>query len=70
MYRAAFAFLVVFSLSARSAPADPAPTLSIVADPAAGQPAQHGMEKIFAALKDKQIPFEIVPRRTRRKAKC
>ena len=61
MYRAAFAFLVVFSLSVRAAPADPAPTLSIVADPAAGQPAQHGMEKIFAALKDKQVSFEIVP---------
>ena len=61
MYRAAFAFLVVFSLSVRAAPADPAPTLSIVADPAAGQPAQHGMEEIFAALKDKQVSFEIVP---------
>jgi len=36
------------------------PLISIVANPSSGEIAQHGMEKITAALKEKQITFETV----------
>ena len=38
----------------------PPPVVSIIADSAPGQPAQHGIDKIIAALKDKQVSFETV----------
>jgi hypothetical protein len=38
----------------------PPPVVSIIADSAPGQPAQHGFDKIIAALKDKQVTFETV----------
>ncbi len=38
----------------------PAPVVSIIADSVSGQPAQHGIDKIIAALKDKQVSFEAV----------
>jgi hypothetical protein len=36
------------------------PTISIVTDPEPGQVEEHGLEKIIAALKDKQVSFETV----------
>ena len=36
----------------------PIPVVSIIADSVAGQPAQHGIDKIISALKDKQVSFE------------
>jgi hypothetical protein len=38
----------------------PPPVVSIIADSLIGQPAQHGIDKIIAALKDKQVSFEAV----------
>jgi hypothetical protein len=38
----------------------PQPTVSIVTSSTPSQPAQHGVEKIITALKDKQDSFEIV----------
>ncbi len=37
----------------------PSPVVSIVSDLMPGQPAQHGLEKMIAALKDKQVSFEV-----------
>jgi hypothetical protein len=38
----------------------PPPVVSVIADSVPGQPAQHGIDKIIAALKDKQVSFETV----------
>jgi len=38
----------------------PPPVVSIIADSVPGQPARHGIDKIIAALKDKQVSFETV----------
>jgi hypothetical protein len=40
--------------------ATPAPVISIVTDLTPGQTAEHGLEKIIAALKDRHIPFDTV----------
>src|SRR5450759_5968136 len=44
--------------SAQTQTGAPSPIISIVTDPAPGQAAEHGLEKIIAALKDKQVSFE------------
>ena len=44
--------------SAQTQTGAPSPIISIVTDPAPGQAAEHGLEKIIAALKDKQVTFE------------
>ena len=44
----------------QSQTATASPIISIVIDPASGQEAEHGLEKIIAALKEKQISFERV----------
>lgn len=36
------------------------PALSIVTDPEADEPANHGIEKIIATLQEKHIPFEQI----------
>jgi hypothetical protein len=38
----------------------PSPAVSIITGSVSGQPAQHGVEKIVAALKDRQVSFEVV----------
>jgi hypothetical protein len=44
--------------SAQTLTGAPSPIISIVTAPAPGQAAEHGLEKIIAALKDKQVSFE------------
>src|ERR1035437_3468711 len=57
--------LLILAISAGCASAQTqtgaaSPIISIVTDPAPGQAAEHGLEKIIAALKDKQVSFETV----------
>ena len=38
----------------------PLAAISIVTDPSMGEPAKHGLEKVIAALQEKQVSFEQI----------
>ena len=58
MSSASFAPLLILAFGVSAAAADSPPTISIVTDSRAGKSAEHGMERIIARLKEKQISFE------------
>lgn len=58
MSSASFASLLILAMGVSAAAADSQPTISIVTASRAGKPAEHGMEKIIARLKEKQVSFE------------
>jgi hypothetical protein len=60
MFGARFTAFLIFAVSLGSALAEPLLVVSIVTAPTPGQAAQHGIAKIIAALKDKQVSFETV----------